>query len=281
MITNNKPSVKHDVPLYFLEEYPVFIEFMDTFFHWLYNQQGFTEQEIRDYIANAGDWVNPHTTDSPLQQLIEIKSRKMQGVASTNFLEDHFLERKFEEMISLDETILDVEGRELFGIYDHNQGINAKYDDMGLERITDKPFFEYGEFFTSDKETFSTKEGDDLYVNNGTQKRRVLDHIRWLKLLKSIYRIRGTKKSFELFFWLYFGLPVQIKEPKNDIAGLDGNFDLDGVVGLRDDYYYDEYSYVIQIPVDDLKDYQGVFERIFKKHFHPAGFNVFLESSRR
>lgn len=278
---HSRPPVREDVPLYFLEEYPVFLEFMDVFFDWLYNQQGFTEAELQSYLDNMTDWVDPFSTKSPLEQLVEIKTRLSPGAEAKNFLEDHFLHRKFEELLSKNETILDKDGKPLFASYNHTNNIDAKYDDFGFEKTIDRAFMEFGEFRTKDQEDFVTSENNDiLFVSIDVEKRRTLDHIRWLKLLKTIYRIRGTKKSFELFFWMYFGLPIQIKEPKNEIAGLDGNFDLDGTVGLRDDYYYDEYSYVIQLPVDDISDYQDVFNRIFKKYFHPAGFTVFLESSR-
>lgn len=272
-------GVKYDVPLYFLEEYPKMIKFMDVFYSWLYRQQGFTPEEIQDYIANSADWIDPFTGESPLKQLIDIKTRKTPGREIKDHLEDHFLTRSFEEMLGLDAELLDSDNRPLFSEIENDENIDSWYNSFGFQRTADKTFQDYGKFRTSDGEKLVTSDGDDFSVYIDGTKRRTLDHPRWLKLLKHIYKIRGSKKSIELFFWIYFGCPIRVKYPKEQIGGLDDSFDLDGNVGLRDDYYYDEYSYVIVVP-GDVKDFEGVFNKVFRQHFHPAGFTVFLESSR-
>ncbi|AVO22992.1 head closure Hc2 [Erwinia phage vB_EamM-Bue1] len=278
-LNDGSNGTRYDVPLYFLEEYPKFIEFMDVFYNWLYNQQGFTAAEIEDYIKNSSDWLDPFTTDSPLEQLIAIKSQKAPGRQIKNHLEDHYLVRGFEKAFSLDAELLDVDGRPLFGEVDHDTQIDNWYDSFGFQRTADKAFQNFARFADKNGERFITSNGDNFSVYVADTKRRTLDHVRWLKLLKHIYRIRGSKKAIELFFWIYFGCPIQVKYPKEEIGGLDDNFDLDGTVGMRDDYYYDEYSYVITVP-GDVSQFEGVFNKVFREHFHPAGFTVFLESSR-
>lgn len=279
VLNNGTNGVKYEVPLYFLSEYPNFIKFMDIFYQWLYNQQGFTEEEISSYLQNSKDWLDPFTTDSPLEQLIDIKAKKSPGRQVKEHLEDHYLVRGFEQMLGLDTEITDSEGRPLFAECDRNTSIDNWYDSFGFQRTADKSFQEFSRFATKNGQRLITADGDNFSVYVEGTKRRTLDHTRWLKLLKHIYRIRGSKKAIELFFWIYFGCPIQIMYPKEEIGGLDANFDLDGTVGLRDDYYYDEFSYVIRVP-GDAKDFEGVFNKVFREHFHPAGFTVFLESSR-
>ncbi len=278
-LNNGMNGTKYDVPLYFLNEYPRFIEFMDLFYDWLYRQQGFTAEEIQRYLADPSSWVDQFSNESPLEQLIAIKATKTVGTGTIDYLSDHFLVRSFENLLSMDFTLEDVEGRPLFAENDKDANINAWYDDFGFQRTADKSFPDFGEFVPAGSDGLLTSDGDTFSVYLDDTKRRTLDHPRWLKLLKHIYSIRGTRKAIELFFWIYFGVPVKIKEPKNEIGGLDDNFDLDGYVGLRDDYYYDEFSYVIMVP-GDITEIQGVFDKVFRQHFHPAGFTVFLENSR-
>lgn len=273
-------GTKYETPLYYQNEYPLFLEFMDTFFNWLYRQQGFTEEEILAYLADTSSWLDTTSDETPLQQLINLKLRKTPGQAAKDYLADKFLTRTFESMFALDaEELTDVDGRPLFTPEDKNEQIDAWYKDFGFQRTVDKSFPEFGSFVPDGSDSMITSDGDTFSVYIDGTKRRTLDHPRWLKLLKHIYRIRGTKKSIELFFWIYFGCPVTVFYPKDDIGGLDATFDLDGETGLRDDYYYDEYTYVIKVP-GDVSDFEGVFERVFRQHFHPTGFNVFLESSR-
>lgn len=273
-------GVKYEAPPFYQTEFPLFIEFMDTFFNWMYRQQGFTEQEIKDYLADTDSWVNPDSNATPLEQLIDIKKRKTPGTEAKDYLSDKFLVRTFEDMMALDaEELMDVDGRPLIAMEDKNDSIDDWYSDFGFQRTVDKAFQEFGRFIPQGSTGMKTAGGDDLTVFIDGTKRRTLDHARWLKLLKHIYRIRGTKKAIELFFWIYFGCPVSVYYPKEDIGGLDDTFDCDGTTGLRDDYYYDEFTYVIRVP-GDVSKFDGVFERVFRQHFHPAGFTVFLESSR-
>lgn len=279
-LNNGHNGVKYETPLFYQNEFPVFIEFMDTFFNWLYRQQGFTEEEILAYLADTGGWVNPNTDQSPIEQLIDIKKRKTPGAEAKDFLEDKFLTRTFENMMALDfEDLLDVDGRPLISMEDKNERIDDWYADFGFQRTVDKSFLEFVKFVPVGSDSLVTSDGDTLSVYVEGTERRTLDHVRWLKLLKHIYRIRGTKKAIELFFWIYFGCPVSVYYPKEAIGGLDDNFECDGATGMRDDYYYDEFTYVIRVP-GNVSDFEGVFDRVFRQHFHPAGFTVFLESSR-
>lgn len=279
-LNNGHHGVKYDTPLFYQKDFPVFLEFMDTFFGWLYRQQGFTEEEINAYLANPDEWINPESSDTPLQQLIDWKVRKTPGSDSKDYLTDKFLVRTFEDMMALDaEELMDVDGRPLIAMEDKNKNIDDWYQDFGFQRTVDKSFQEFGRMVPVGSDKLVTSDGDFFSVYIEGTKRRTLDHTRWLKLLKHIYRIRGTKKAIELFFWIYFGCPVSVYYPKEEIGGLDDNFECDGATGMRDDYYYDEFTYVIRVP-GDVIDFEGVFERVFRQHFHPAGFTVFLESSR-
>ncbi|UCR74080.1 hypothetical protein [Klebsiella virus vB_KpnM-20] len=278
-LNNGHLGVKYETPLFYQNDFPLFIEFMDTFFNWLYRQNGFTEEEILAYLADTS-WLNPDSDASPLMQLVDLKIQKTPGTAARDMLLDKYLVRTFEQMMALDtEELLDSDGRPLFSPEDKNSSIDAWYKEFGFQRTVDKSFPEFGFFVPEGSDGLITADGNQFSVYIEGTRRRTLDHTRWLKLLKHIYKIRGTQKAIELFFWIYFGVPVTVYYPKEDLAGLDANFDCDGEVGLRDDYYYDEYTYVIRIP-GDVADFEGVFDRVFRQHFHPSGFKVFLESTR-
>lgn len=273
-------GVKYETPLNYQENYPVFLEFMDTFFLYLYRQTGFTPGEIQAYLTDTSNWLDPFSDQDPLQQLIAFKAAKTPGQKVKDFLADKFLVRSFERTMAMDyDELQDADGRPLFTPEGHDDQIDGWYEQLGFQRTADKSFQDFGNFVPKDSDKLVTADGYNYTVYVEGTKRRTLDHARWLKLLKHVYAIRGTKKSMELFFWIYFGVPINIYYPKNDIGGLDDNFDLDGTVGLRDDYYYDEFTYVIRVP-GDVADFEGVFERVYRQHFHPAGFTVFLESSR-
>lgn len=270
-------GTRYDVPLFFLEEYPLFIEFMDTFFDWIYNQQGFTQVELESYLDDTS-WMDPTSTKDLMHQLIDLKRLDPPGAAGRATLDHKLLTRDFDLIKALDcEDLQDADGRSIFAMDDHEEAIELHYEDFGFQKTADYAFEYYVEYKTLEGFNFLTADGEKYNVGVTDKKRRNLDHSRWLKLLKHVYRIRGTQKATELFFWLYFGAPIRVSYPKEKIARLDDNFVLDGDNTLRDDNYYNEYSYVIKVP-GDVERYQGVFDKIYRRHFHPTGFTVFLES---
>lgn len=119
-------GVKYQTPLFFQNEYPLFIEFMDTFFNWLYRQNGFTEEEILSYLANTSEWLEVHSDKSPVEQLIDWKLRKTPGTVAKDYISDKFLVRTFEDMMALDaEVLLDSDGRPLIAMEDKNASIDS------------------------------------------------------------------------------------------------------------------------------------------------------------
>ena len=156
-------------------------------------------------------------------------------------------------------------------------------DFINLEEI-------HQEFVTSDEEYFEgsdeirfqthieSEESIDGWKNSFGIKTfgQTVDKTLMISLMKHINAIKGTEKSIELFFSIYFDEEVEVYYPKFDIATIDDNMvpDVSGVI--RDDYYYNEYAYVVRV-TGELNSYTELFDEIYMKNVHPSGFKVFLE----
>jgi hypothetical protein len=103
-----------------------------------------------------------------------------------------------------------------------------------------------------------------------------LDQVLFLSLLKHIYAIKGTEQSIKLFFDLYFNEQVSVFYPKPLIGVIDDNMIVDGIQLIRDDQEYQEYSYIINVSQPPAY-YDEIFQTIYKKLIHPAGFRVALK----
>lgn len=108
-----------------------------------------------------------------------------------------------------------------------------------------------------------------------------IDEIRLLKILKYIHAIKGTTKSIQLFFSIWFGEEVLISYPKFKMAIIDGDVNGSGMVPdggtvMRDDEKYQEYSIVIETDRDPLQ-YDSIMNKVFKPLFQPSGFRVELK----
>lgn len=146
------------------------------------------------------------------------------------------------------------------------------------------------EFVTSDDDYFENSDASRLqtYIDNeesikGWTKAfgiksfgAGVDKTLMVSLIKHVNAIKGTEKAIELFFSIYFNEDVQVYYPKFDIAVIDDNMIPDVSGTIRDDYYYNEFSYVIRVN-GDLNSYTDLFAEIYLKNIHPAGFKVFLE----
>ncbi|AXC34533.1 baseplate subunit [Vibrio phage YC] len=185
---------------------------------------------------------------------LTVDERDERGAA--RFLSDYRanlnLERRF---VALEDEegnqILDADDRPIMVEVDQTDFINAWFDEISFPRpltpLSDEP--------VSD-----------------------VDVIRILKLLKDIFRIRGSEHATKLFFKIFFDVIPVITYPREKISRLDDNFVLDGDNVPRDDDRYQEYSYVIGLPVAYSVE-QETFLQIFKDYFHPAGFKVFVENN--
>lgn len=167
--------------------------------------------------------------------------------------------------------------------------LNTLADNVLLEEVNEV-------FLTADDEYFTGADGafldvprlyqemlDSWFRSMGTVSvindklnNNVVDQVLMVSLMKHLNGIKGTEQSMRLFFNLYFNAEVEVYQPKFDIAVIDGNWIPDVKGHIRDDYYYNEFAYVIRTP-DDPSVYTDLFNSVYLKNVHPAGFKVFLE----
>jgi hypothetical protein len=105
-----------------------------------------------------------------------------------------------------------------------------------------------------------------------------VDQVLMLSLLKHIYAIKGTETSIKLFFDLFFDEQVTVFYPKALLAVIDDNMVIDGTQVIRDDELYQEFSYVVYVD-NDISTYKDIFDTIYVRMIHPAGFRVELKQN--
>lgn len=237
MMIDNRIGVKAVVPGHYLQEYDVFVEFMNTYFDYIYRDRNGMPKEVQD--ALEGGFDHPAVRERGASASLRDHNQNMS------------LARRFRPLTDGDDRpLLDENGRPLLVQEDIDEYVEAWYADYG--------------FFKPARGT------SDEVVSN-------VDVVRVIKLLKDLFRIRGSKQAARLFFRMFFGVTPEIEYPRKKISTIDDNFVLDGDNVPRDDYYYQEYSYVIRLPVDKSHG-QGYYVELFEKYFHPAGFMLFVEN---
>lgn len=237
---------------------PNFVLFMKKYYEWMYKDSGFTKDEI-DYVIAQQNWL---TTD--IEKYLETGAIQYSGVATQN------------------EALIQMSGTKHSGAWLDN-AVSAYFLEREFEKYTDinDVIFE-----TADGYDLETPKFDENYISlwlarlgyDSTYISRLhttFDQMLMIRNLKLIYSIKGTFSSIQLFFNMYFDEVVTIYNPKFDIAVIDSNFQPDYDNYIRDDNYYNEYSYVIYVSRDP-SHYTEQINNIYMKYIHPAGFKMFL-----
>lgn len=252
------------LPAHYREYAPRFITFLEKYYEWLHRTSGLTEEEM-DWLRNDTSWLQKDIdqfiktgqlryfddTAAPnrLEDAISVLDHTVApGAESDNLIDNFLMEGKFngytpyspEQVVGTADTAVEMPTIE-------NKILDGWFDSMGFDRI---------------------KRGKLRSVQN-------IDQVLMISLLKHIYAIKGTEASISLFFNLMFEEEVQISQPKLKIAVLDDSFKLDCPDVLRDDEEYQEFSYVILVP-GPVSKYLDVFNTMYLKTIHPAGFRVEL-----
>lgn len=262
MANNPSERIEGQLPKHYKEYYQRFIAFMQAYYDWLHRESGLTSGEVEllrsdtswvktdiDGFMNSGSIQNIGSSDVDAA-IIEKGNILAPGKEVDMQIPYRMLDNMFDSFISADESYFTTADGEVLESNDYS---NDEVDNW--------------------LQTFGYSFDNDVSDLNP------LDKLLLVRLLKYIYKIKGTKKSIELFFSMYFGETVEVYYPKFDVAVIDDNFILDDKKFIRDDYYYQEYSYVIRVQ-QDPSVYQQIFDKVYMKHIHPSGFNVFLEQQQ-
>lgn len=257
--------IKDMVPKHYQQYYPRFITFLTKYYEWLYRTSGLSEQEVYDlqkdttWLTTSIDkfivtgqlrYMDQATDPSVLDTaIIDINATESVGIQAVKLQDNFNLEDGFNTFLTADNMQFnDVNNNDLEMSTVENTILDGWFNSMGFDRI---------------------KRSKILTPN-------ALDQVLFLSLLKHIYAIKGTEQSIKLFFDLYFDEQVTVFYPKPLVGVIDDNMIVDGVQLIRDDVEYQEYSYVINV-AQDPSYYADIFETIYKKLIHPAGFRVVLK----
>lgn len=259
--------IKDLLPKHYQQYYPRFITFLTKYYEWLYRTSGLSEQEVAD-LRNDTSWLekdidrfiatgqlryidqatDPNALDSAI---IDINGTESTGIQAKMLPDNFNLEDNFNGFVTADDMQFnDANNNDIEMSTVENNILDGWFNSMGFDRI---------------------KRAKILTPNS-------LDQVLFLSLLKHIYAIKGTEQSIKLFFDLYFNEQVTVFYPKPFIGVIDDNLIVDDVQLIRDDEEYQEYSYVINV-AQPVTYYQDIFETIYKKLIHPAGFRVVLKQN--
>lgn len=225
-MSNPELMISNQVPSHYRTYYPLFITFMEKYYEWLYRNIGFNSQELAllkqeqvwlqtniDRYISSGElrYSGAGTED---EVLIEMSGQKSGEAFLDYIIPQYFLERTFNFFTENED--------ELFVTAD-GYGLEAPVMD---QRIIDLWLYKMG---------FPTISQNNFHGN--------YDQFLLIKCLKYIYSIKGTYKSVQLFFSIFFNETLEdtdIYYPKFDIAIIDDTFVADGKYSVRDDNYYNE-----------------------------------------
>lgn len=287
---NQDLKIAGQLPGHFTEHYPQFIEFLKGYYAWLHRTDNVTPNEL-EALRTDTSWQKVDIdgfirtgeqslagSDPLLNKVQEVPP----GTELDRLADDYTMERRFEVFETADgDDFTDQDDRSLESSHVNQRHMDEWFTSFDFVKTTDNLIENYGRLLDSEFVPFLTSDFKNIVLarTGDGQRYRTLDNIRLLKVLKHIYAIRGTEKAAQLFFSIFFGEPVETYNPKDNLMVADESMELDGVNSLRDDEYFNEFSYVI-LTTRDPAVYDFYFRTIFLKHFHPAGFKVYLQKRK-
>lgn len=254
--------VQTQLPSYYMDDFPRFVEILKKYYQWLYRKDGMSQLEIADVENNIGKWSrvdidkflatnsSRYTSfdGSDQEVMSEITQWRPPGAVIERYHSQYLLEREYDSFMTAD-------GDYFFD--KHDVGFDTSYL---MERAVDNWATKFNHV------RFKDATAENPY-----------DEILLIKSMKMLYAAKGSEKCIKLFFKVYFNEDVDIYIPKFDLMVIDGDEPtIDTESKIRDDKYYQEYCYVIRTE-NDPSIYKDFFENIYLKDFHPGGFAVFLE----
>ena len=235
------------LPSHFSKSYPLLVEFLEIYSSFLY-ERGLQPHEVQEFITDESWWTRKNDVFSSPE------------------------ERLFYKISDLQET------RKLVGFEQNNvQLVEQKSLLGGLASIRSLDGLILGssdsrEIDADDKQEYhlqSWLSDKGLVVENAVGS---FDIASFVKLARHIFKIRGSLECARIFFEAMYGGRVITYLPREDISALDSNMVLDGINFLRDDSYYDEFTYEINLIGSKYKTLGQKYFDLWKERFHPGGF---------
>lgn len=239
---------------HFQKFYPLLVEFLEAFSSTL-NDQVLTPQQVQALINDESWWSRRNDvfltpSDRLFQKITDLREFclfKGMNQLTNKLIERKSLHRSTNTLETIDDlNLFSSDDREL-SAQELNEHVSMWLRDMGLELLGSNHF----------------------------------DEILFIKLSKHLFKIRGSMECAKIFFESMYGGSVDIFLPRTQISALDDNMVLDGTTKLRDDSYYDEFTYVVNLIGSDYTNIGDKYFKLWKERFHPGGFkcvfNVYTE----
>lgn len=254
--------VQTQVPKYYLDENPRFVELLKNYYQWLYRKDGMSEDELNNVQQNISKWssinidkfidtesVRYNLYSGSEQDIIsEIAHWRAPGAIIERFHNQYLLQREYDAFVTAD------------GDYFFDKNDNGYDTSNMMERAVDIWASKFKHV------RFKDSKEDNPY-----------DELLLIRSMKMLYAAKGSEQCVKLFFKVYFNEDIEVYIPKFDMVVIDGEIEnIDTDQHIRDDKYYQEFAYVIRTE-NPPENYKEMFENIYLKDFHPGGFAVFLE----
>lgn len=244
------------LPSHFSRSYPLLVEFLELYSSFLYDGS-LQQHEVQGLLDDESWWPRRDDTFSSPEERLFYKIQDLQKVRkifgfeqnNVNLVEEKSLLGGLTQIRSLDGMILgSSDNREMGADYKEEAHLQSWLKDKGLAIKSSVGGFDISSF---------------------------------VKLARHIFKIRGSMECARIFFESMYGGRVITHLPREEISALDSNMVLDGVNFLRDDIYYDEFTYVINLIGSKYNTLGSKYFDLWKNRFHPGGFrcvfNVYTE----
>lgn len=236
------------LPKHFASSYPNLVEFLEAYVDTLY-KRGLRPDQVQAFMDDESWWNGKDSVYSSPEERLYYKTLALREErnrigfqqSAVQLIEEKSLVRTFSGLQTLDNFILGTSDERDLAVPDENAyHLQSWLEDKGLGAMGSSPI------------------GTDLATI--------------IKLAKHLFKVRGSLFCAKVFFEATYGGTVYPVLPRNQISALDNNFILDGESRLRDDYEFDEFTYVINL-VGSKYDLLGdKFFKVWKDNFHPGGF---------
>lgn len=240
------------LPRFFRGEYPELVQFLDLYFESLY-KSSLTPDQVKLLLEDES-WWDGRDFDYESEEL-------------------RFLEKI---------KALDTYRRQNYGAFER---VLEVLDGKVLNRsISDVLSLDYFTFVTSDEFELETKEEDNTPLRQWLLEKNLLeiadspedeinvDLINLIKVSRHLFKIRGTTECARVFLSSMYNGDVYVELPRLKIATLDDNFTLDEKIKLRDDFEFDEFTYIINLVDSDYFKLGAKYFNLYKRIFHASGF---------
>ncbi|ARK07987.1 hypothetical protein phiA829_167 [Aeromonas phage phiA8-29] len=235
------------LPSHFSKSYPQLVEFLEIYSSFLYDKS-LQPHEVQEFISDESWWDKRNNVFSSPEERLFYKIRDLQ------------------------------ETRKLFGFEQNNvQLVEQKSLLGGLTNIRSLDGLILG---SSDSREIDADDKQEIHLQSWLSDKGLtveetidsFDIASFVKLARHIFKIRGSMECARIFFEAMYGGRVISYLPRVDISALDSNMVLDGTNYLRDDSYYDEFTYEINLIGSKYRMLGQKYFDLWKERFHPGGF---------